>query len=402
MSTNYDLVNLYARSSNEDSGKYFMLSVAVHTALIIGSLFVVVPAMEDLKKEVITIELQTEDIPIALPVKTLSATKGEKIAASVGAERVMAPAPSAPLQAVEAATIAGPVPKMKTSKAKSAQMKTHVSQGQASVAKSGISRAGIPETLEDIAAPELDIDGVEAAQIGNLGDNEFENEFKNIDKSNAAAIQAEQAALDEETKLVADEKDAALQALADDNVAQAKAMEDALIATRTQNAASLAQMKATERAAAEKAAREAQTAAAALANKGTGANSASTGRGNGEFGADKVMAENAGEPSGVRSLAQLRQIPGNPKPQYSMEERLRRQNGSVVFYAFITKSGEPSKFRLVQSTGHRNLDGKTLAALKKWKFYPGQQGWVEIPFKWDLKGGVEEMPAALRRYGSTQ
>ncbi len=390
MSSQYDLLDLYTIQNQDSSGKYFGLSMFVHTALVIGSLFVVVPALESVKKEIITIELQTADV--IPPVKTLAAPVGEKVVATKGAEQVLAPAPTAPMKAEEAPTIAGPVPKAKTSHIKSAQIKSHTGGAKAptAIAQSAPSRAGVPETLEDIAAPDLAIDGVVAAQVGNLGDNEFENEFKNVDKSNAAAVMAEKAALDAETKNVADEKDADMQALEDQNKVKAKAMDDALTATRNKNAATLAEMKATERAAAQKAALESQLAAAAAA----------AGRGKGNEGEDKPSAVAAGEPTGVRSLDQLKQFPGNPKPQYSNDERLHRQFGNVVFYAFITKAGEPTQFRMVQSTGHRNLDGKTLAALKKWKFYPGQQGWVELPFKWDLNGDVQEMPAALRRVGA--
>ncbi|MBC7741584.1 MAG: TonB family protein [Bdellovibrionaceae bacterium] len=408
MSSHTNYIDIYG-TQNEESSKYFGLSMVLHAALVIGSFYVVIPTLEKLNKEVITIELQSsEEALVPPPLKTLAPAEGEKIVATKGAEQVLAPAPSALIEAEKAAVIAAPVPKAIISKAKSAQIKTHTggAAGPAAVVKSAPSRAGVPETLEDIAAPDLDTDGVVAAQVGNLGDNEFENEFKKVDHSNAAAIMAEKAVLDEETKQVADEKDAALQAIEDQNRAKAKAMEDALAATRNKNAASLAEMKATEQAAAQKAAREAQLAAAAAAeaeaarNKGAGENAASEGRGNGSEGEDQASAVVAGEPNGVRSLDQLKQIPGNPKPQYSNEERLRRQNGDVVFYAFITKTGSPTQFKMVQSTGHRNLDVKTLAALKKWKFYPGQQGWVEIPFKWDLKGGVQEMPASLRRFGA--
>ena len=401
MSTN-DYLNLSPRST--DPSKFFGLSVVIHVSLAVGSLFVVVPALENLKKEIVIIELQTEEVPVVHPVKTMALAHGEKTFETKGAEKAMAPAPSAPLEAEEAKIVAGPVQKTKVAPQKRAQVKTQVSQGEAVVAKTSTSRAGVPETLEDIAAPDLDMDGVAASRVGNLGDNEFENEFKNIDQSNEAAVRAERAQLDAETKQIGDEKEAALQALQNENALKAKAMEDALKATRDKNAASLAQMKATERAAADKATNDAKldAEAAAAANKGSGENLASRSRGDGQTGADQAAIETAGEPEGVRSLEQLRQIPGNPKPQYSMEERLQRQNGAVVFYAFITKSGYPSQFRLVQSTGHRSLDGKTLAALKKWKFYPGQQGWVEIPFKWDLKGGAEEMPTSLRRYGSSQ
>ena len=90
-------------------------------------------------------------------------------------------------------------------------------------------------------------------------------------------------------------------------------------------------------------------------------------------------------------------MPGNPKPSYSMEERLNRQQGRVIFQAYVTREGALTGFRLLSSTGYKNLDGKTLGALKKWRFYPGQQGWVEIPQTWSIKGDVEQMPATLRR-----
>ncbi|MNL37727.1 Gram-negative bacterial tonB protein [compost metagenome] len=89
-------------------------------------------------------------------------------------------------------------------------------------------------------------------------------------------------------------------------------------------------------------------------------------------------------------------MPGNPRPQYERQERLRGDQGAVVFVAYISKEGHPSQFRLLKSTGFRNLDAKTLIALKKWRFYPGQEGWVELPFRWDLKGGAQEDGGLLR------
>jgi TonB family protein len=403
MSQTYDLLYFHSQTEPKSSGRYFGLSIALHTALAIASFFVVAPAMDNLKKEVITIELEQAEVkPLPPPPKSLMAPQGEKIIKTRGAKRVLAPAPSAPKHAELGEKIAGPVKKSRTSHSKVSQIKSHTGGGKAAVAKSAPSRAGVPETLEDIAAPVLDTDGVEAAQVGNLGDNEFENDFRNVDRSNSAAIAAEKAQMDEEAQQIADEKEAALKALADDNEAQAKAMEDALKATRTKNAATLAQMKATERAAAEKAARdrEAAMAAAAAKNRGFGNGAPSDGRGHGDSGADQVSGTRAGIPDGIRSLDQLKQMPGNPKPQYSNEERLKRHQGQVIFYAYVTTAGNTSQFKMAQSTGFRNLDGKTLAALKKWRFYPGQEGWVEIPFKWDIKGGVQEMPTLLRRVGS--
>jgi TonB family protein len=120
------------------------------------------------------------------------------------------------------------------------------------------------------------------------------------------------------------------------------------------------------------------------------------GAGAGNNGSSEEGSQLAGIPSGVRSLEQLRQMPGNPRPQYDRQERLLRHQGSVAFLAYINKQGYVSKFRMLKSTGYKNLDGKTLAALKKWRFYPGQEGWVELPFQWDLKGGVQEAGGRLR------
>lgn len=404
MSQTYDLLYYHTQTEPKSSGRYFGMSIVLHTALAIASFFVVAPAMDNLKKEVITIELgQAEVKPLPPPPKSLMAPKGEKIAKTRGAKRVLAPAPAAPKQAELGEKIAGPVKKSISSSSKVAKIKSHTSGGKATVAKSAPSRSGVPETLEDIPAPVLDMDGVEAAQVGQLGDNEFENDFRNVDRSNSAALAAEKAQMDEEAQQIADEKDAALKALSDENDAQAKAMEDALNSTRMKNAATLAQMKATEKAAAEKAAKDheaAMAAAAAAKNRGFGNGAPTDGRGHGPEGADAISGTRAGIPEGIRSLDQLKQMPGNPKPQYSTEERLRRHQGQVIFYAYISTEGRPAQFRMAQSTGFRNLDGKTLAALKKWRFYPGQEGWVEIPFKWDIKGGVQEMPTLLRRVGS--
>lgn len=98
----------------------------------------------------------------------------------------------------------------------------------------------------------------------------------------------------------------------------------------------------------------------------------------------------------VRGIESLRQMPGNPKPSYSEAERLQRQQGEVIYLAYVDRSGRPVQFKQTKSTGHSNLDQKTLAALKEWKFYPGQEGWVEIPFRWDIRGGPQEMSALSR------
>lgn len=402
----YDILTLHTSPNPEQASKYFGLSVMVHAALAVAAIMITVPMIESAKKEIIVIELQSETPPPIPVVKTLAPAQGEIVKPTRGAEAMTSPKAAAPMEAPVAEVVGGPAMTAKKSPSHVSKMKTHTGGADKSavVAHSAVSRAGVPETIEDIAAPDLDFDGVVAAQTGKLGDNELEEDFKKIDKSNVAAIQAQQAELDNDLKQVADEKDEALQSLEAENKAQARAMENELEARRTKNAAAIAQVKASEDAAREKAARDhemAKAAHAAAVAKAKG-DSELRGKGNGSTGADEASQAAAGEPNAVRSLEQLRQLPGNPKPQYSIEERLRRQQGLVAFHAYISKSGQPSQFRITQSTGFRNLDGKTLAALKKWKFYPGQEGWVEIPFKWDIKGGVQEIPTLLRRsrYGS--
>lgn len=125
------------------------------------------------------------------------------------------------------------------------------------------------------------------------------------------------------------------------------------------------------------------------------------GLGAGNNGSHQSGTELSGVPNGVRTLEQLRQMPGNPKPQYSSDERLNGHQGQVAFLAYVDSQGRLSRFKQIRSTGFYNLDQKTLEALKKWRFYPGQQGWVELPLKWELKGGAQETRSILRAKNST-
>ncbi len=398
MSHTYDLY--FSNSSEQtDSSKYFGVSIFLHITLAVCAAFITVPMLEKINTP-ITIEIiDAKPIePVKIKPVITEVSKGAKVKATRGAKMIHAPRASSLLDATESDVISAPVAKSKTSRAKMATIKTKTGGGKSLVAKSAPSRAGIPETIEDIQAEQLDMDTVSVAQLGAMGDDELESEFKNVDKKSAAALRAQKSAMDAEAKIISDEQDQALAAIENENKAQARAMNDSLKATRTKNAATLAQVKASEQAAAERAARDEsdrrKAAAVAAANaRGTG----EQGRGMGESGADQTAKVAAGSPDAVRSVDSLRQVPGNPKPQYATDERLRREQGKVVFHAFVTAQGTLENFKLVQSTGYRNLDGKSLSALKKWKFYPGQQGWVEIPQVWNLKGDIEKMPTLLRR-----
>jgi len=184
----------------------------------------------------------------------------------------------------------------------------------------------------------------------------------------AEQANADKAAADKAAKLAAEKAQAdqvAAAQLAKEQAAEARASEERMLAAKA--AANNAAMMA------------AQQKAAQQAKSGAGQNS-------GEVATNEV-----------RSLNELRQVPGNEHPAYDPDDRLKGRQGDVAFLAYISKEGAPVKFKMVQSSGFRELDAKTLRAIRSWKFYPGQEGWVEIPFRWDLKGGPQEMPATLRR-----
>lgn len=110
-----------------------------------------------------------------------------------------------------------------------------------------------------------------------------------------------------------------------------------------------------------------------------------------------IAMNNNQDATAIRTLEQLKQVPGNEVPKYSSDDRLHKRQGDVTFWAYVNKQGTLEKFKLVESTGFRELDFKTLRVLRSWKFYPGQQGWVEIPYSWSLKGEAQIKPTTLRR-----
>ncbi len=85
-----------------------------------------------------------------------------------------------------------------------------------------------------------------------------------------------------------------------------------------------------------------------------------------------------------------------PAPQYTRDERLRGLQGTCKFLLYVNKNGLPVKVRITKSTGHHELDQKTLNALKEWRFEPGDSGWIEQSFRWELKGSNYAYSKSLR------
>lgn len=381
----------------------YLISICLHVGLFIAALMVTPPLLEKLEDKQITVELIEPEMPIeSKPLPQVAAPQANDMTeqASAPEQQQAIPAQAAAPETAEVAEVVkAPMKKAqvtKVTKAKSPVVKIKAASRAEKIvqASAAPSRAGVvvPETLDDIESSDLDYDSVALTQAGSLNESELDNEFSKVDKKSEAALIAQKSAFDSDLKNAEESSEKELAGIENENKENAKAMSDALNQTRSKNAAVLAKIRAGEQAAEnERLAREgAEKAARDAAARAASAKAASKvgGNGNNTFGAANGK---------VRSIENLRQVPGNPKPSYNMDERFQKQQGTVVFQAYVTPQGALEQFKLLQSTGHRNLDGKTLAALKKWKFYPGQQGWVEIPQTWNLKGEAEEMPTTLRR-----
>ncbi len=112
-------------------------------------------------------------------------------------------------------------------------------------------------------------------------------------------------------------------------------------------------------------------------------------------------SEAYGVPTGVRQLGDLKQRPGNRPPTYDRMDRYHKREGQTSFMAYVTRDGRLTNFKMLKSSGHQTLDSRTLQAIQNWRFDGGQEGWVELPFNWQLKGGPQQMPSGLRRNYST-
>lgn len=397
------------------TSRFFGLSAMAHALFLIGLMTLSAPLFEPPKIETVEIEI-SDPTPKPIP-------RGTKMAETRGA-----PAPRAPeaarLKEEPAAAAPGDIvvprrspPKSKTA-AKPVAAKTRTVKAAPVPARRNavsavqpvatVSDVEVPESVDDLEAPRLDENEFKAEAVGPLNAGDLDKNFAPIDRKTSKGVKAVADELDRDADQMAKSD---LEALEDMDLETQK--EAALMAARSndlkkKNAAALAAAQAQENAAREKAAHDAAARAeaarqaqglAAGNGRGNGRGSSQSQTANGDSGAGSGSRGSTQGPSGVpngqaiRNLEQLRQMPGNPKPTYNDNERIAKQQGNVVFLAYITREGYPTQFRQERSTGYANLDGKTLDALKKWRFYPGQEGWVEIPFSWDLKGGANETRA---------
>lgn len=391
-SSNYDLDYVLLPKNNLEVNKaprFVSLSVLIHSALVMGALSLA-PLLKPYEpvKETITIELEDLSAPMISQGVDVPASQAEKspLPESNPQAEITAP-PSTPSLAEESpvevlkpkAVIEKPTP-AKVTKAnppKAAPKVTTpapvIAKTEASTSKPAVATpAPVSETLDDIDSPELD--NLPTA----VATSQPAAPAKPVEQ-----VKAQHASIDDIDESFDSNLDTAQldSALAQEQQSLASEQE----ALRQKNAAAIAAAQKSE---AEGEARRRKEALLAA--------QAQDGQGSGQNGNPNIQTPTAGQAQGVRSLDQLKQMPRNPLPQYSADERFYGHQGTVVFQAYITHAGKPTQFKLVRSSGHQNLDSKTLAALQNWKFYPGQEGWVELPFNWSLSGEAQET-GRLRR-----
>lgn len=378
---NYELWKM-AHASEEDksSTRYFASSMLIHALLAAAALTSALTALQERKMETVEIEIMDPGVvsspsaPIAKAPAIPEVTTPPPTAPKLAKDEIVVPAkvtkaskakPSKPAPKMKVYKPAPPAPKPAKAAFKPAKVQTFKSA----------SPVVLPDSVDDIKAPDLD-DSALDSPAAKLDESELQQDFKKVDEVHKQKIAAVAQDLDKESESALAETEQLADNLNSETEAEAEKIAAYNASRRARDAQAIAAAEAAERAAAARAAAQAR---AEQEKAGIGG------------GAGNAM------PTGIRHFDQLRQRPGNPRPQYDNWERLQRQQGDVNFIAYVNEAGVPTQFKMLKSTGFRNLDAKTLKAIKQWRFYPGQAGWVEFPFKWDLKGGPREMPALLRR-----
>jgi TonB family protein len=261
------------------------------------------------------------------------------------------------------------------------------------------------QTADDIENETEDLPqvSIHPLPVSELKDSDVDEDLNRVDQEQAKVVTNLKNEIDESTQKVLAEQDKDLNDMQRESERQSEALTKHLAQMKQEDNARVKQALEKEFAArrtAEEHAAAAEAAAKRVAQARVAEESARASAESAraaQLAKETALGNSLGLNIPVKALQDLKQLPGNPHPQYDSEDRLAARQGEVDFLAYVEIDGRITKFKLLRTTGYRSLDAKTFAAIRNWKFYPGQQGWVEIPFKWDLKGGAQEMPATLRR-----
>lgn len=112
-------------------------------------------------------------------------------------------------------------------------------------------------------------------------------------------------------------------------------------------------------------------------------NSPQTASSSGAGSAEKQADGGASGP--FRNAELLSQLPGNKKPTYPEEDRLNGTEGRVILTAYVTQEGLLEQLRITQGSSP-SLNDSAWQAFSKYRFKPGQEGWVRQVFNFKLVG----------------
>ena len=101
----------------------------------------------------------------------------------------------------------------------------------------------------------------------------------------------------------------------------------------------------------------------------------------------------------ARKHSQLKQLKGNPLPIYPKEALKKKWEGRAEIFYYVNPAGFVEKIQLKSSSGHRVLDNSALRALARYRYHPGQEGWVRHPVEFFLELDKEIKKTATLRGG---
>jgi len=342
-----------------------------------------------------------EPAPAVKPAEKLAEKPAEKIALKPAAKPIVK---AAKKPKVEAADISDALQAARTESSKS-----KVAKAAAPKVKSALI-----ETAEasDVAAPaEVPAEATteEAVQLQvALPEKEAltEKEAEELQAPNASAATATEEA-------PATEAAAATTATESESSSAAEAAKPAEVAQPTQAPArqQLAQNAQPAQATGLIVTRPATGATTAIPNRsatlagtpgGSGTNVRPIGAGGTSSGTSRSASAGGGTLIGIpygATVRDARSLIATDKPQatYPLQDRISRHEGTAVLVGHVTNDGRVERITLEKSSGSRLMDESAAKAFSKWKFRPGQEGYIRLPIQFQLAGSETIIPAQLNR-----
>jgi TonB family protein len=99
----------------------------------------------------------------------------------------------------------------------------------------------------------------------------------------------------------------------------------------------------------------------------------------------------------VRDARALIAMPGNPKPIYPLADKIAGRQGTTILLGKVRNDGRVENIALEKSSGSRLMDESAAKAFSRWRYRPGQEGYVRLPVQFELVGDAKVIPAQLKR-----